>query len=386
MHGLPSYAVAELAAIKKRLMADGVDVIDLSAGDADFPPPGPAVEALTEAVKDPAMSRYAFQGGLDEFRSAAARYMQRRFGTEFDPGQELLPLLGSKDGLSHLPLAFVNPGDVCVLPDPGYPAYLGGALLAGGDVEFVPLLPEKDFLVELGDLEPDRLRATRLVYLNYPNNPTAAVAPLDYLRRTVDVCREYNIIIAYDNPYAEITFDDYRAPSIFEIDGARDVALEFHSVSKSFCMTGWRLGWVAGASHVIAPLKTVKTWVDTGVFLAVQKAGAAVLDDAEVLVQPLLNHLTERRDAALQSLADLGLEVGRPAATMYLWVRLPSGATSGTFTRDALENEGVVLMPGTAFGHGGEGFFRIALTVDVARLREGIERLRGPLERVRRSG
>ncbi len=372
--------------MKRRLEAEGVDVIDLSAGDADFPPPKPAVEALTEAVQDPAMSRYAFQVGLDEYRSAVARYMQRRFGAEFDPVAELLPLLGSKDGLSHLPLAFVNPGDVCVLPDPGYPAYLGGALLAGGDVEFVPLLPEKDFLLELGDLEPERLRSTRLAYLNYPNNPTAAVAPMDYLRRTVEVCREHDIIIAYDNPYAEITFDDYRAPSIFEIDGARDVALEFHSVSKSFCMTGWRLGWVAGASHLITPLRKLKTWVDTGVFLAVQKAGAAVLDDAESLVQPLLSHLTERRDAAVQSLADIGLEVKRPAATMYLWVRLPRGTTSGTFTRDALENEGVVLMPGTAFGSGGEGFFRIALTVDVARLCEGIARLQGPLERIRRSG
>ena len=314
--GLPSYAVAELAAMKRRLEAEGVDVIDLSAGDADFPPPKPAVEALTEAVQDPAMSRYAFQVGLDEFRSAVARYMQRRFGAEFDPVAELLPLLGSKDGLSHLPLAFVNPGDVCVLPDPGYPAYLGGALLAGGDVEFVPLLPEKDFLLELGDLEPERLRSTRLAYLNYPNNPTAAVAPMDYLRRTVEVCREHDIIIAYDNPYAEITFDDYRAPSIFEIDGARDVALEFHSVSKSFCMTGWRLGWVAGASHLITPLRKLKTWVDTGVFLAVQKAGAAVLDDAESLVQPLLSHLTERRDAAVPLLAYIGLEVKRPAATM----------------------------------------------------------------------
>ena len=386
MKGLPSYAVAELAAIKKRLVADGVDVIDLSAGDADFPPPRPAVEALTEAVRDPAMSRYAFQGGLAEYRVAATRYMKRRFGVEFDPAEEMLPLLGSKDGLSHLPLAFVNPGDVCVLPDPGYPAYLGGALLAGGDVEFVPLLPEKGFLVEMGELPPERLESTRLVFLNYPNNPTTAVAPLDYLQRTVEVCREYDIIIAYDNPYAEITFDDYRAPSIFEVDGARDVALEFHSVSKSFCMTGWRLGWVVGASPLVSPLKTVKTWVDTGVFLAVQKAGAAVLDQAESLVKPLLGHLTERRDAALEALTAIGLEVERPAATMYLWVALPQGADTGSFSRDVLENEGVVLMPGTAFGSGGEGFFRVALTVDVARLCEGIERLKGPLERLHRSG
>jgi LL-diaminopimelate aminotransferase len=238
---LPAYAVAELAAIKRRLLAEGVDVIDLGAGDVDFPPPAPAVRAISEAVADPAMSRYAYQVGLHEFRLSAARYLERRFGIQFDPVTELLPLLGSKDGLSHLPLAFVNPGEVCVLPDPGYPAYLGGAVLADADIEFVPLVPEKNFLVELGDLPPERLRATRLVFLNYPNNPTAAVAPLDYLERTVRLCREHGILLAYDNPYAEVTFDGYRAPSIFEIDGARDVALEFHSVSKSFSMTGWRL-------------------------------------------------------------------------------------------------------------------------------------------------
>jgi LL-diaminopimelate aminotransferase len=386
MGRLPTYAVAELAAIKKRLLADGVDVIDLSAGDADFPPPAPAVEALTHAAQVPAMSRYAFQVGLSEFRSAAADYVHRRFGVEFDANDELLPLLGSKDGLSHLPLAFVNPGEVCVVPDPGYPAYLGGAVLAGAEVEYVALLPEKHFLVELGDLSPDRLRATRLVFLNYPNNPTTAVAPMDYLQRTVEICREYDIIIAYDNPYAEIAFNEYRAPSIFEVDGAREVALEFHSVSKSFCMTGWRLGWVVGAPHLIGPLRQLKTWVDTGVFLAVQQAGAAVLAEAESLVKPLVQQFAVRRDAAIRALGEIGFEVAPPAATMYLWVPLPPGVSAGAFTRDVLENEGVVLMPGTAFGAGGEGFFRIALTVGVERLLEGIGRMQDPLERIRGSG
>jgi LL-diaminopimelate aminotransferase len=202
----------------------------------------------------------------------------------------------------------------------------------------------------------------------------------------VDVCREYDILIAYDNPYAEITFDDYRAPSIFEMDGARDVALEFHSVSKSFCMTGWRLGWVAGAAEQITNLRKLKTWVDTGVFLAVQSAGAAVLDDAERLVQPLLHNLAERRDAAVKALTEVGFEAASPVATMYVWVRLPADVTSETFTRDALENDGVVVLPGTAFGRGGEGFFRIALTVGVDRLREGIGRLTGTLQRLRNAG
>ena len=373
---LPAYAVAELAEIKRRLLADGVDVIDLSAGDADFPPPAVAVESLGAAARDPAMSRYSYQAGLTTYREAAARYMQRRFGVEMDPVSELLPLIGSKDGLAHLPLAFVNPGEVCVLPDPGYPAYLGGAVLAGADVELVPLLPDNGFLVELEDLPPERLRQTRLVFLNYPNNPTTAVAPRDYLERTVRVCREHGILIAYDNPYVDITFDGYRAPSIFEIDGARDVALEFHTLSKSFSMTGWRIAWVAAAPELIGPLRKLKTWVDTGVFLAVQHAGAAVLDNAEALAAPLVTELARRRDAAVEALADIGLTVEKPKATMYLWVPLPAGTDSDQFVRDVLRNEGVVLLPGAAFGRGGAGFFRIALTVDVGRLREGIGRLR----------
>ncbi len=373
---LPGYAVAELAEIKRGLLADGVDVIDLSAGDADFPPPAVAVESLAEAARDPGMSRYAYQVGLARYREAAARYMQRRFGVEVDPMSELLPLIGSKDGLAHLPLAFVNPGGVCVLPDPGYPAYLGGAVLAGADIELVPLVADKRFLLELQDLPLERLRKTRLVFLNYPNNPTTAVASRDYLERTVRVCREHGILLAYDNPYVDITFDDYRAPSIFEIDGAKDVALEFQTLSKSFSMTGWRIAWVAGASELITPLKKLKTWVDTGAFLAIQQAGAAVLDDAEALAAPQVAELARRRDVAVEALADIGLHVEKPQATMYLWVPLPSGTECNAFARDVLRSDGVVLMPGTAFGRGGAGFFRIALTVDVARLREGIGRLR----------
>ena len=382
LESLPKYAIHELAVIKRRMLSEGVDVIDLSAGDADFPPPAIAVEALREAVGDPAMSRYPFQVGLAEFRRAAAGYIERRFGVTFDPASELLPLLGSKEGLLHLALAVLNPGDVCVVPDPGYPAYIGGALLADAEAELVPLRAEQDFLVELEELPPEKLARTGLVYLNYPNNPTTAVAPLEYLERTVDVCRRYDILLAYDNPYCEITFEDYRAPSIFEVEGARDVAVEFHSVSKSFSMTGWRLGWAIGNPDLIALLSRIKTYVDTGVFMAVQKAGAAVLDEAETLVAPLRDRFRERRDAAVRALADIGLPVELPRGTMYLWVPLPSGVGSAAFAKEVLESQGVVLMPGTAFGQGGEGYFSIPLTVDSERLTEAVQRVGRALERL----
>ena len=312
---LPAYAINELAAAKKRLVAAGRDVIDLSAGDADLAPPEIAVETLARAAADPALSRYAFQIGLIEFREAAAAYMKRRFNVTVDPMTELLPLIGSKNGLAHLPLAVLDAGDVCVVPEPGYPAYMG-AVLADADVEIYPLRAERDFLVELDDLSDERLAATRLAFLNYPNNPTTALAPRDYLERTVEICHRHDIVLAYDNPYCEITFDGYEAPSILEVDGARDVSLEFHSLSKSFCMTGWRLGWAVGSAALISALGKVKSYVDTGQFLAIQKAGAAVLNRAEELIAPIRDTFEERRNVGVEAFRNIGLTVDTPKATM----------------------------------------------------------------------
>lgn len=367
---MPVYAVGELAALKRKLVADGVDVIDVAAGDCDFPPPAVAVRALTEALADPSMSRYGFQVGLVEFREAIARYMERRFGVIVDPMTEVLPLIGSKEGLAHLPFAVSDPGDAVILPDPGYPPYVGGAVLSGADAVRWALGAGSDFLLELGELPRDVLKRAKLVYLNYPNNPTAAIAPRDYLERTVETCRREGIVIAYDNPYCEITFDGYRAPSILEIDGARDVALEFHSLSKSFSMTGWRLAWAVGPARLIKALQTVKAFVDTGPFLAVQKAGAAVLDRAESIIQPIRAELERRRDAGVEALRAAGLDLERPKAAMYLWARVPDGERSTGFARTVLEETGVMAVPGAAFGEGGEGFMRFALTVGVDRLRE----------------
>jgi LL-diaminopimelate aminotransferase len=269
----------------------------------------------------------------------------------------------------------VNPGDLIVFPEPGYQAYIGGSILSGAESHVYPLRAEEHFLLELDRLPPSILSRTRLVYLNYPNNPTAAIAPLDYLERTVAVCRRYGILLAYDNAYCDLTYDGYVAPSIFQIPGAREVAVEFFSLSKSFSMTGWRLGFAAGRPELITALTKVKSYVDTGPFLALQQAGVTALDRAEEFVAPIRGRLVERRDAGVAALGAAGFNVPSPVAAMYLWVPLPSGIPSAPFARRALEEFGVVVLPGSAFGPAGEGYFRIALTVPPARITEGVGRL-----------
>jgi LL-diaminopimelate aminotransferase len=384
LHTLPGYPLAEIPTLKRRLLEAGVDVIDLGAGDNDMPPPAIAVETMTAALHDPAYSKYGFQQGLPAFRQAASRWVERRFGFRFDPVTETLPLIGSKEGLSHLPFAVVNPGDATIVPEPGYQAYIGGSILAGADPYIAPLRPENDFLLELEQVPEAVLQRAKLVFINYPNNPTAAVASLEYLERTVAICRRHGILLAYDNANCDLTFDGYRAPSIFEIPGARDVALEFFSLSKSFSMTGWRIGFVVGRPELVGALTRVKSYTDTGPFLAVQKAGAAALDQAEGLVAPIRAELERRRDAAVAALREAGFTLEAPKAAMYLWVALPAGTPSAAFSKRALEETGVVVLPGSAFGPAGEGFFRIALTVGADRLRTAAGRLGQTLEATRR--
>ncbi len=381
---LPGYPLAEIPTIKRRLIEAGVDVIDLGAGDNDTPPPEVAVDTMTQALRNPMLSKYGFQQGLPEFRQAASRWIERRFGQRFDPFTETLPLIGSKEGLSHLPLAVINPGDVAIVPEPGYQAYLGGALLSGAEPYIAPLRPDNEFLLELDQLPGDTLRRAKIVFVNYPNNPTAAIAPVEYLERTVAACRRHGILLAYDNAYCELTFDGYRAPSIFEIAGARDVAIEFFSLSKSYSMTGWRVGFAAGRAELIGALTRVKSYVDTGPFLAVQKAGAAALERSEELVAPIRTELQRRRDAAVAALTQAGFTVEPPKAAMYLWVPLPAGTSSASFAKRALEQNGVVVLPGSAFGPAGEGFFRIALTVGADRLEAAAVRLGKALRELRR--
>ena len=372
---LPGYPLAEIPAIKRRLVESGVDVIDLGAGDNDAPPPAAVIERMKRGLDDPAMSKYGFQQGLLEFRRAAAAYVERRFGHRFDPVTELLPLIGSKEGLAHLPYAVVDPGDVVIVPEPGYQAYLGGAILSGAEPYVYPLRSEQGFLLELDRVPNEVLRRARLVYANYPNNPTTAVATREYLERTVTLCRRHGILLAYDNAYCDLTFDGYIAPSVFDVPGAREVSLEFFSLSKTFSMTGWRIGFVVGNRELIAALTKVKSYTDTGPFLAVQRAGVAALENAELLARDIRTELHARRDAGVAALKAAGFLVDPPRAAMYLWVPLSPGIESAAFAQRALEEGGVVVLPGSAFGPAGEGYFRIALTVGPARLCEGVSRL-----------
>ena len=371
---LPQYLLATIPQKKRDLIARGMDVIDLGAGDADLAPPPKAVEALAAAARDPAMSRYGFGLGLPAYRDAVSAWMLKRFGHQFDPLTEIVPLIGSKEGLAHLELAYLQKGDVAILPDPGYLAYLGGALLSEAEPYMYPITPRTNFLVELDDVPADVLARTKLLYLNYPNNPTAAIAPLEYLERVVAQCRERDIVLVYDNAYSEMTFDGYVAPSIFDVPGARDVAIEFHSLSKTYNMTGWRCGWACGNKTVVGALAKVKSFLDTGQFMAVQKAGIAALDSWAEWVPGNIAVFKERRDAAVAAFRANGFSVEPPKGSMYLWLPLPAGVSSREFHERMMEEQGVIVLPGAGLGAGGEGFFRISFITSPERIAEAARR------------
>jgi LL-diaminopimelate aminotransferase len=376
LDSLPEYTVGKFPEKKRELIARGVDVIDLGAGDADLAPPEAAVERLAEAARNPAMSRYGFGLGLVEYREAIARFMKRRFALDFDPFAEVIPLIGSKEGISHVALAYVEEGDIAIIPEPGYLAYTGGSQLAHGEPYRYALRPENNFLVDLDEIPADVLRRARILYLNYPNNPTAAIAPLDYLTDVVRRCRELDILLVYDNAYSEMAFDGYTPPSIFEVEGARDVAIEFHSMSKTYNMTGWRCAWAIGAKQLVAPLARVK------LFMAVQAASAAALDNSPEFVPRNIAVFEERRNAAVDAFRANGFDCETPKATMYLWIRLPEHITSAEFAELLLEEEGVIVLPGSSFGKGGEGFFRVSFITSPERLREAATRAGRVLSRL----
>lgn len=371
---LPEYVLARIPARKRALIQQGVDVIDLGAGDADLSPPQAALDRLAEASREPALQRYGFGMGYVPYREAVSAFMQKRFGQHFDPMTEVTPLIGSKEGISHLAFAYIGRGDVGIIPEPGYNSYQGGTLLADGEAYRYALRPRTDFLVDLDEIPADVLDRARILYLNYPNNPTAAVAPRSYLEDVVRRCRERDILLVYDNAYAEMAFDGYVPPSIFEIDGAKDIAIEFHSLSKTFNMTGWRCAWAVANPEISAQLARVKSFVDTGQFMAVQAAGVAALESYDTFVPNNLEVFKARRDAAVSAFREAGFACEVPKATMYLWIPLPEGIASAAFAERLMEDEGVIVLPGSGFGAGGEGFFRISFIQPPERIAEAARR------------
>ena len=379
---LPEYPLSGIPEKKRDLIARGVDVIDLGAGDADLSPPPAVIERISQAVRIPTMSRYGFALGLVEYREAVARFMKRRFNQDFHPLKEIIPLIGSKEGLSHLALAYATKGDYTILPEPGYNSYVGGTLLAEATPYKYALRPDNGFLIDLDKVPADVLKKAKILYLNYPNNPTAAIAPKEYLEEMVRRCKELDILLVYDNAYSELSYDGYVPPSIFEIEGARDVAIEFHSMSKTYNMTGWRCGWACGKQEFVSGLAKVKSFVDTGTFMAIQAAAATALDECADWIPTNVAEFKRRRDAAADAFTEAGFPVARPKATMYIWCPLPKNIPSAVFGERLLQDEGVVVLPGSAFGPGGEGFFRVSFITSPDRLREAAVRAGRVLKRL----
>lgn len=378
LRSLPPYPLADVPEIKARLLAEGRSILDLGVGDPGLPVPDVAVKTLQEAAADPALHKYGFQRGLPAFRQAVATWLERRFACPVDPEAELLPVIGTKEAIALSAFAFVDPGDSVLVPDPGYAPYFGGGHFAGAKVIRAPLREANGFLVS-----PETIRSApgrlRIVYLNYPNNPTSAIAELGYLEQVVAACRERGAVLLYDNAYSEITFDGFRAPGLLEVEGGREAGIEFHSFSKTYNMTGWRLGWAVGDAERIGALRRVKTFFDTGGFLAVQAAGAAVLAEADSYIRWNVQRLLERRDAAVRALSSIGLEVTAPRGTLYLWFPVPGREPAETFCRRLLLASGVVLLPGSAMGAGGEGFVRASLAVPPEQYEQAAGRIRESL-------
>ena len=372
---LPPYLFAELDRLKREVQQTGVDVISLGIGDPDLPTPAHIVAALKRTADLPVNHRYPDYQGLDRFREAAAGWYKRRFNVTLDAAREVCALIGSKEGIANFPVAVVDPGDIVLIPSPGYPVYYSGCVFNGGEPYYMPLRKENAFLPDLGAIPAEIARRAKLMWINYPNNPTAATAELSFYRDVVAFCLKHNIILAHDIAYSEIAFDGYQAPSLLEIDGARECAIEFHSLSKTYSMTGWRVGFAVGNAALVGALGTVKTNVDSGVFQAVQEAAIEALTGGDETLHQYCAIYQERRDLMVAALGALGLQCATPRATFYLWVETPKGYTSVSFTERVLRETGVVITPGSGFGKGGEGYVRFSLTVPSERLREAVGRI-----------
>jgi LL-diaminopimelate aminotransferase len=376
IRALPPYLFAELDRKKHEVRARGVDIIDLGVGDPDRPTPKFIVDRMKREAEIPANHQYPSYEGLPQFRAAAAEWYRRRFGVSLDSSSEVVALIGSKEGIAHFPMAFVNPGDTVLVPDPGYPVYHIATLFAGGRSRFLPLRRENAFLPDFGAVPRSVLSKAKILFLNYPNNPTSAVADRKFYRTVLGLAEEHDLIVAHDVAYTEIYFDGKRPMSILELPGAKKRCIEFHSLSKTYNMTGWRIGFAVGNAELVAGIGKVKTNVDSGVFQAVQGAGIAALESGDEITDAIRKTYQERRDLLVPGLRRLGLDPIEPLATFYVWIPVPKGYTSASCCAHLLERAGIVTTPGNGFGKGGEGYIRIALTKEKGRLREALSRMR----------
>jgi LL-diaminopimelate aminotransferase len=372
---LPPYLFAAIDKMKQAAIARGVDIINLGIGDPDLPTPAPIIDSLAQAANNPKHHQYPSYEGMLSFRTAVAEWYRRRFGVTLNPADEVLTLIGSKEGIGHIHLAFVDPGDVVLVPSPGYPVYPVGTGFCGGVSHVMPLTKANGFLPDLGAIPEEVARKAKLMWLNSPNNPTSVVMTKDYFKRVVDFAQAHRIIVCHDAAYSEIYYDGKRPASFMEVDGAKDVGVEFHSLSKTYNMTGWRLGFAVGNKDVLAGLGKVKSNLDSGVFEAVQAAGITALGLDDAVTDGIRKTYQERRDTLIPGLKSLGLEVDAPPAAFYVWVTVPKGYTSAAFTAHLLEKAGIVTTPGNGFGTPGEGYIRMTVCTPKARLAEAVERI-----------
>jgi len=376
IQALPPYLFLEIDQAKRQARQEGRDVIDLGIGDPDQPTPKFIIDALYHASQDPANHRYALDQGMPALRRGIQGWYKRRFDVNLNPDTEILPLIGSKEGIAHFPLAFLNPGDISLIPDPCYPPYKGGTILAGGRPYIMPLLESNHFLPDLKKIPRSARKNAKMIFVNYPNNPTNACASDDFYRQLIKFATRNRIIIISDLAYSEITYDGYRARSLLELPGAREIVIEFHSLSKTYNMTGWRIGWASGNSQLISALAKVKSNIDSGIFSAIQLAGVAAIEGSADYLKSMCGLYQERRDILVNGLCALGWNAIKPKATFYVWIKIPTKSDSISFAARLLKDADIVATPGVGFGKYGEGYIRMALTVSKERVNEALARIR----------
>ncbi len=374
---LPPYLFVEISKKIAEKKAKGEDVVTFGIGDPDIPTPPHIIERLCREAHDPVNHRYPESDGLPELRRAVAEWYQKRFNVSLDPDKEVLPLIGAKEGIAHIALCFIDPGDTALVPDPAYPVYAIGTMLAGGRTYYLPLLEKNGFFPDFNSVPGYILKKTKLLWINYPNNPTGAVADLGFFQRVVEFARHNDLMVCHDGPYTEVAFDGYQPPSFMQADGAKEVGVEFHSLSKSYNMTGWRIGMLVGNAAMVDALKTVKSNIDSGIPQAIQYDAIEALRGPQDCIQEHNAIYQRRRDLVVEMLNNLGLEAKPPRAGLYIWVKIPQGYNSAEFATDLLEQVGVVVTPGTGYGRNGEGYVRLSLTIPDASLVKGLSRLAG---------